>query len=442
MPPIATVVLFLLAPAMALAQAPRPRTYANPIDIDYRYNFEQHDQKISYRSGADPVIVVHKGAYYLFETIGDGYWRSTDLGSWQHVTPTKWPLTDVVAPAALSVRDTIYLLPSTTTPLPILMLTEPASGRVEFYNRLLPPMPNARYREADSLAKPDSVQPGPWDPAFFHDPDTDRWFLYWSSSNAYPLHGIELDKSRQLAYRGTPRWLFGLNPSYHGWERFGRDHRDSTIKPFIEGAWMTKYAGRYYLQYGAPGTEYNVYGTGTVPTPVWGVVTDCSACHTTPIAASGPATGSHVAHGAFTCVDCHNAGTTATVAPTTGHADGNIDVTDGYPANVAKHTTASGFGGRTLTPNCRLNESSRKSIQSSLAGFSRRAGTLPVRFSARAGVMLKHWPRFRTTKLMRSGKRRSARPVTLGSCGSPRGCGSSRTTKRRSFRPWTGHLLP
>jgi len=33
-----------------------PRTYANPIDIDYRYNFEQKNQGISYRSGADPAI--------------------------------------------------------------------------------------------------------------------------------------------------------------------------------------------------------------------------------------------------------------------------------------------------------------------------------------------------------------------------------------------------
>jgi len=256
-----TAALFIIA-AVPLAHALQQRTYANPIDIDYRYNFEQLNQGISYRSGADPVIVVQRGKYYLFETIGDGYWESTDLGTWRHITPSRWPLTDVVAPAVLSVRDTIYLLPSTTSPLPILMLTEPASGRVEFYNRLLPWLPMARAREADVIAKPDSVQPGPWDPQFFHDPDTERWFLYWNSSNAYPLDAIELDKSRHLAYKGTPHWLFGLDPANHGWERFGRDHRDSTIKPFIEGSWMTKHAGRYYLQYGAPGTEYNVYATG------------------------------------------------------------------------------------------------------------------------------------------------------------------------------------
>ena len=255
-------VVGMLAGTGAAAQTRPQRTYANPIDLDYRYNFEQQNEGISYRSGADPVIVVQRGEYFLFETIGDGYWRSRDLGTWTHVTPTRWPLLDVVAPAVLAVRDTIYLLPSTTRPLPILMLPDARTGRVEFYNRLLPWLPNARDNETRELAKPDSVQPGPWDPQFFHDPDTERWFLYWNSSNAYPLHVIELDKSRRLSYKGTPKWLFSLDPARHGWERFGRDHRDTTIAPFIEGAWMTKHAGRYYLQYGAPGTEYNVYSTG------------------------------------------------------------------------------------------------------------------------------------------------------------------------------------
>ena len=264
-PRVSSVLLLALlaAPASMYAQSQPPRTYANPIDIDYRYNFEQEDQGISYRSGADPVIVVQRGRYYLFETLGDGYWESRDLGTWRHITPTRWPLTDIVAPAALSVRDTIYLMPSTTRPVPILMLTEPATGRVEFFDRTAPSLPMAREYEGATLAKPDSVQPGPWDAQFFHDPDTQRWFMYWNSSNAYPLHAIELDMSSRLAYLGTPKWLFGLDPTHHGWERFGRDHRDTTVKPFIEGAWMTKHGGRYYLQYGAPGTEFNVYATGT-----------------------------------------------------------------------------------------------------------------------------------------------------------------------------------
>src|SRR5437870_13064924 len=120
----ASIMVLIASTAAAQTQ----RTYANPIDIDYRYNFEQQDQGISYRSGADPVIVVQRGEYYLFETIGDGYWQSYDLGTWRHITPARWPLTDVVAPAALSVGDTLYLMPATTIPLPILMLTQPARG--------------------------------------------------------------------------------------------------------------------------------------------------------------------------------------------------------------------------------------------------------------------------------------------------------------------------
>jgi len=248
--------------ALASAASAQQRTYANPIDIDYRYNFEQHNEGISYRSGADPVMVIQRGTYYLFETIGDGYWQSRDLGTWRHITPSRWPINDIVAPSVLSVRDTIYLLPSTTSPLPIMMLTQPATGRVEFYNRLLPWLPMARaYEPFNQFAKPDSVQPGPWDPQIFHDPATERWFMYWNSSNEYPINVIELDKNRQLSYKGTPKWLFSLDPEKHGWERFGQDHR-GTIKPFIEGAYMSKHNGRYYLQYGAPGTEYNVYATG------------------------------------------------------------------------------------------------------------------------------------------------------------------------------------
>jgi hypothetical protein len=62
--------------------------------------------------------------------------------------------------------------------------------------------------------------------------------------------------------------LFALHPDRHGWERFGQDHsgglpNGTPIKPFMEGAWMNKVGGKYYLQYGAPGTEYNAYANGT-----------------------------------------------------------------------------------------------------------------------------------------------------------------------------------
>jgi hypothetical protein len=223
------------------------KTYCNPIDINYQYNFEQQARNISYRSAADPVIVNHKGDYYLFATICGGWWHSKDLLDWQYVKPNIWPKEDMCAPAALSVRGTVYLFQSTFERRPIYCTTTPQNGRLKFFNRLLPYMPGAQ---------------GPWDPAIFHDEDTDRWFMYFGSSNLYPIYGIELDYAKKLSYVGTAKELILLHPEEHGWERFGKDHR-STIKPFIEGAWMSKHNGKYYLQYAAPGTEYNVYANGT-----------------------------------------------------------------------------------------------------------------------------------------------------------------------------------
>jgi xylan 1,4-beta-xylosidase len=225
------------------------KTYCNPLDLDYKYNFEGRPQNISYRSGADPVLINHQDEYFLFSTIAGGYWHSTNLRDWRHIRPAGWPARDVVAPAALSTQGKLFLFPSTYETRPIYVITDPARSapKLEVFNDKLPFLPGA---------------PGPWDPGLFHDPQTDRWFMYFGSSNFYPIYGIELDWAQKLTYRGTARELIPLKPDLHGWERFGHDHRFS-IKPFIEGAWMTKHGGKYYLQYAAPGTEYNVYANGT-----------------------------------------------------------------------------------------------------------------------------------------------------------------------------------
>ena len=56
----ATAAAFLTSAATA-----ERHTYANPIDVDYRYNFEQINEGVSYRTGADPAVVSDKGAYIL-----------------------------------------------------------------------------------------------------------------------------------------------------------------------------------------------------------------------------------------------------------------------------------------------------------------------------------------------------------------------------------------
>ena len=224
------------------------KTYCNPMDFNYRYNYEQLNDSISYRSGADPVIVNHKGEYFMFVTISGGWWHSKDLIHWTYVVPDKWPMEDMCAPAAMSVKDTLYLFQSTFEQRPIFISLEPEKGKLIFYNRWLPRLPK---------------DIGPWDPAMFYDEELNKWYMYWGSSNVYPLFGAELDKRKRLTYKDPKdyRALLYLEPEKHGWERFGKDH-SSEIRPFTEGAWMTKHNNKYYLQYGAPGTEFNVYANG------------------------------------------------------------------------------------------------------------------------------------------------------------------------------------
>ncbi|SKC74634.1 family 43 glycosylhydrolase [Pseudoxanthomonas indica] len=253
----------------AFAAEPARLTYANPVDIDYRYNFEQLNLDISYRTGADPVIVRHQDAYYLFQTLADGYWRSTNLVDWRFIEPSRWPFDSMVAPAAISDGDRLLLMRSLFTPGAVLESRDPEHGKFDFLTRMLPELPNAvapgldrdltRWHNGDP--QPDAIPPGPWDPAFFKD-DDGRWYLYWGSSDTFPLYGIELDMRRGVRYIGKPRALLALDPQQHGWERFGQDHRQEQHPTYIEGAWMNKVGGRYYLQYGAPGTEYNAYATG------------------------------------------------------------------------------------------------------------------------------------------------------------------------------------
>lgn len=257
----------LIAAASAAAQ-PGKRSYANPIDIDYRYNFEQVNEGISYRTGADPAIVRHKGVYYLFQTLADGYWRSANLVDWTFITPSRWENDSFVAPAAWSDGERLYLMPSMMEPGSIYVSDAPETGKLDYFVRRMPRLPGQVRPGEEEKMKPGEIPPGPWDPALFLD-DDGKWYLYWNSSNVFPLYGLEIEfKDGKLIYKGPAKEMFRLHPGQHGWERFGQDHsgglpNGTPIQPFMEGAWMTKVAGTYYLQYGAPGTEYNAYANGT-----------------------------------------------------------------------------------------------------------------------------------------------------------------------------------
>ena len=50
---------------------------------------------------------------------------------------------------------------------------------------------------------------GAWDPAFHYDEDTDKLYLYWGSSNAYPILGTEIN-TKTLQSEGYVKNLFRI----------------------------------------------------------------------------------------------------------------------------------------------------------------------------------------------------------------------------------------
>ena len=236
--------------SQALPPGGRGATYCNPINIDYGYtpiqNFAEWGR---HRATADPVIVRYKSDYYLFSTNQWGYWWSNDMLHWNFISKKflrPWntgTYDELCAPAVGIVGDTMIVFGSTyTSKFTIWMSTNPKANQ---WKPLV-----------------DSFEIGGWDPAFFTD-DDGRLYMYNGSSNRYPTYGIELDR-KTFKPIGTRTPMYLLEDWRYGWQRFG-EHMDNTfLDPFIEGSWMTKHNGKYYFQYGAPGTEFSGYADGVV----------------------------------------------------------------------------------------------------------------------------------------------------------------------------------
>ncbi|MCG9898697.1 MAG: family 43 glycosylhydrolase [Hydrotalea sp.] len=217
------------------------QTYCNPLNIDYTYMIYNANQGLSYRSGADPAVVKFRNSYYMFVTRSLGYWHSTDLHHWRFVKPDKWYFQGSNAPAAFNYKDSVlYVAGDPSGSMSILYTDDPLNG--------------------DWKATP-SILHDLQDPALFID-DDGRSFMYWGSSNKWPIRVRELDKNKNFKPFQKVDTLIGLNMKEHGWERFGHNHADTVLGGYLEGAWMTKHKGKYYLQYAAPGTEFNVYADG------------------------------------------------------------------------------------------------------------------------------------------------------------------------------------
>lgn len=224
----------------------------NPMNLPYKYQFiDTFGTKSVSREAADPSLVLFKGKYYLFPSMTGGFWYSDDLYDWKYKRTEELPVHDY-APDVKQIGEYLYFC---------------ASANLKNCSF---------YRSKDPLNEPFEEVPGSfpfWDPDMFQD-DDGRVYHYWGSSNKAPLYGVELDPA-DMSEIGSPVELLAADP-LHGFERKGEDHILTKVRselelkmleilgsaPYIEGAWMTKHNGKYYLQYAAPGAQYNVYADG------------------------------------------------------------------------------------------------------------------------------------------------------------------------------------
>lgn len=220
----------------------------NPVSVNYPYSFIRDPRFGSVlsvnREAADPSMVLFKGKYYIFASMTSSVWVSEDMAHWDNCPlPDCLPAYDY-APDVCVMGDWLYFT---------------ASNRG---------VPCDFYRTQDPVNGPYERIEGTfdfWDPDMFEDEDG-RVYLYWGCANSTPIWGVELDRV-SLKPVGEARELICGDPLSKGYERFGEDHCESPEEgiegwPYIEGAWMTKYEGNYYLQYACPGTELNIYADG------------------------------------------------------------------------------------------------------------------------------------------------------------------------------------
>lgn len=257
-------------------------TYCNPLDLAYRYSHMNEGKPLSHREGADPTLVRFRGRYYAFVSMSAGFWHSDDLLNWVFHPDSRLLIYDY-APDVRQIGDWLYFCASRRNEnCPILRTRDPLT---EPFEEVSAPFPF-------------------WDPDLFQDEDG-RVYLYWGCSNTEPLWGVEMDKEtmtplgekvplifareQELGYerpgdngQATPEESVVyqhlkrfFNPQTNriefpeGMDKMGGYSAEamtrmflSAGKPYMEGAFMTKCNGKYYLQYACPGTQYNTYADG------------------------------------------------------------------------------------------------------------------------------------------------------------------------------------
>ncbi len=100
---------------------------------------------------------------------------------------------------------------------------------------------------------------GAFDVDIFID-DDNKPYLYFPGRSTDGIYVAPLDPKDLTSFAAAPKHLFGFQ-SEHVWERWG-ENNEYLYTAWIEGPWVFKRNGTYYLEYSASGTQWMSYASG------------------------------------------------------------------------------------------------------------------------------------------------------------------------------------
>ncbi len=221
------------------------KTYINPTPLpDYPIGREGslNGNTMNWRETADPTVLYEDGKWYLFSSCRSGY-VSEDFVTWKRCDIE--PADCGYAPTVVNHSGKYYLCAS----LSDLYVSDSVMGKYR-------PLGKFRFQNGEEIGNY-------YDPMLFSD-DDGRLYIYYVVYDpvigSTAINGCELSPNDPTMFKGEPVRLINYDPS-HVWERTGEHNEDPSYSA-IEGPWMFKRNGTYYLIYSGPATEFSTYANG------------------------------------------------------------------------------------------------------------------------------------------------------------------------------------
>jgi hypothetical protein len=203
----------------------------------------------------DVTVLRDNDRYYMFCS-GGAAWVSDDLVHWKY-QPVRGQV--LVAPHVVKYNGAFYM---SGNDAPLYRADEPL-GPYE----LVGPWKLRHGEPWTGVAGNGQPWTGAFDVDIFID-DDNRPYLYFPGRGQDGIFVVPLDPNDLSQFAAEPKLLFTFDKS-HTWERYG-DFNEFSEVSWIEGPWVFKRNGTYYLQYSASGTQWITYATGlyTAKTPL------------------------------------------------------------------------------------------------------------------------------------------------------------------------------